>query len=249
MNFIQVKKMITLLLTVSCLSLVHAQTLRAPAYPLITHDPYFSVWSMTDKLTDSPTRHWTGKPQSLEGVIRVDGKSYQFLGSAPVAFQSVVATGELAPYQAQYTLTTPGTGWETPDYDAKNWKTAPGPFGDTDAARTPWRNSRTDKDGIFIRREFTYDGKIAPDKLLLTINHDDAVAVYLNGTKILDKSGYINEYVNVPLSVAGQQAIRKGKNVLAIHCESPGGGSFIDAGLVAELPATVRADDGHPNRT
>ena len=64
-----------------------AQSLRPPAYPLVTHDPYFSVWSTTDKLTDSPTRHWTGKPQSLEGIVRVDGKAYQFLGAVPTTYE------------------------------------------------------------------------------------------------------------------------------------------------------------------
>ena len=54
--------------------------LRAPAVPLITSDPYLSIWSATDKLNDSNTSHWTGKSNPLIGVARVDGVSYRFMG-------------------------------------------------------------------------------------------------------------------------------------------------------------------------
>lgn len=53
---------------------------RPPAVPLVTHDPYFSVWSTSDQLNGGTTRHWTGKEQPLRSEIFVDGKSFTLMG-------------------------------------------------------------------------------------------------------------------------------------------------------------------------
>ena len=46
----------------------------ASSYPLITNDPYFSIWSSSDFLAGFTTLHWTGAPQSFIGLLKVDGE-------------------------------------------------------------------------------------------------------------------------------------------------------------------------------
>jgi hypothetical protein len=56
---------------------------RPPAIPLVTCDPYFSIWSFANTPTDDWARHWTGTVNALCGMVRVDNRTYRLLGTSP----------------------------------------------------------------------------------------------------------------------------------------------------------------------
>jgi hypothetical protein len=66
---------------------------RPPAVPLVTSDPYLSVWSEADHLNDKNTQHWTHHEQSLVSLIRVDGKAYRLMGDDPDTTPALPQTG------------------------------------------------------------------------------------------------------------------------------------------------------------
>lgn len=56
---------------------------RCPSVPLITVDPYFSVWSPDETLNYVDTVHWTGSPMPITGSVIIDGEENVFLGYEP----------------------------------------------------------------------------------------------------------------------------------------------------------------------
>ncbi len=55
--------------------------MRYPAYPLITIDPYVSLWSCSDLLNDDDTRLWHGMAKPIYGVMHIDGEHLRFMGA------------------------------------------------------------------------------------------------------------------------------------------------------------------------
>jgi hypothetical protein len=221
------KILILLALTIFATQFVIGQQ-KAPAYPLITHDPYFSIWSVTDTLNASATRHWTGTEQSLLGMLKEDGKIYRFLGREDKPFNNLIATSDVADYTVKYTETIFDSSWMNVAYDDASWKTGAAPFGNGNAAQTKWRS----KD-LWIRRNFSIND-LNLNKLFLKINHDDNTEVYLNGDKIYNKRGWLNKFQYFPIDDNVKSKLKKENNVLAIHVANTAGGQWLDAGIVEE---------------
>ncbi len=81
---------------------------RPPAVPLIVHDPYFSVWSFNDRLTDSFPRHWTGAGQGMCGMLRIDGRAYRFVGNYSAAAPMEQIAREVWPTRTVYRFAAAG---------------------------------------------------------------------------------------------------------------------------------------------
>jgi hypothetical protein len=225
-----IKKLISFFTFIVSFFTTQAQVNKAPAYPLVTHDPYFSIWSTTDKLNESTTKHWTGRDHSLLGFLSVDGKLYKFLGEPAKELKALIADADFQSYSCKYTETKPGADWLNADYDDSKWQTGQGIFGTKDAgSKTIW-NSRE----IWIRRVFDLQSTNV-NELLLRTKYDDNVEIYLNGEKIFN-AGCCSANKEMLLSKEIAQKLKKGKNVLAIYCENTGGQAYIDAGLYDLLP-------------
>lgn len=207
------------------------EQLRAPAYPLVTHNPYQSIWSMGNELNSSATKHWTGKAHSLTGIVKVDGELYRFLGIDSKAYLSITPTSDEVAYSASYSENKPSGNWTTIDYDDSSWEKGQAPFGDNEKAGTLWES-----DDLWFRRTFDLENTNLKT-LYLKLRHDDNIKVYLNGEKIYDFKGWNDTYKYIPIDEGVIQNLKKENNVLAIHIKNTAGGRWLDAGLVTEAPS------------
>ena len=211
-----------------------ATSLRLPAVPIVVNDPYFSIWSPYDRLNEGNTRLWTGDEKPLEGLLRVDGTTYRFMGDKEHKLLKALAPmSDEKNWEAKYTETPQADGWQAPDFAATGWNTGRAAFGNAgDNIQTGWSKEHGD---IYIRREINLTADDLKGDLYALFSHDDACELYINGTLI--GKGRMDAVFGESVHLTGEQKqlLHEGRNVMAFHVYNNTGGAYADFGLYANV--------------
>lgn len=202
--------------------------LRLPSVPLVTVDPYFSLWSQYNHLYDGQTEHWSNHtPKPLTGAVRVDGQVYRFMG---VSYETVLPMADESTWTGQYTMSKPSGTWYEVDYNDSAWSSGKAAFGGNDDnyhhIGTKWADTNSE---IWVRRTFDMDEVDENGFYAVIYRHDDTFELYLNGERIAN-TGYQWNVSGVTLKI-DRSLLRTGRNVLAAHCINTMGGAYVDFGL------------------
>jgi len=205
--------------------------LRLPSVPLIVNDPYFSIWSPFDKLTDGTTRHWTDREKPLTGLLRVDGVTYRFMGTDMTVYETVVPMASEEAWEGRMTRQKPSDGWEQPAYNDNTWEVKKAAFGSNDKkyVNTKWDELNSD---MWVRRTISISAEDLKKDLIVKYSHDDAFEMYINGTKVIDTGDkWADDYLTMPLEGEQKELLHEGENMIAVHCHNKIGGAYIDFGF------------------
>ena len=210
-------------------------SLRLPSVPLLVNDPYFSFWSPYDHLYDGTTKHWDNQQKAMDGLLRVDGEVYRFMGSQrSTKLLAIAPMGNKGGYRAKVrtSLTDAMTDtWMNLDFNDNAWQTQTGPWGTKSEypyIQTAWGGDNTDR---YIRRHVTLNAEDLKSDLWVIYSHDDKCEVYVNGIQIAATDVSWKQNVKVHLTGAARAALVEGDNVIAFHVHNTNGGAQADIGL------------------
>ena len=211
----------------------HAKNeLRAPAYPLVTIDPYTSAWAFQDNLYDGSVRHWTGKNFPLIGVAKVDGQTYRFMGAEELELNTIIPNSEQEDWTGKYTMTQPAEGWQNADFDDSRWKEGKAAFGTMEneyTAKTQWGEKY-----IWVRRTIDLPENMEGKSVYLDYSHDDDAIIYINGIKVVDTGNACKKHAQLKLPAEAVASLKQGKNLIAAYCYNRVGNALLDFGLQVE---------------
>ena len=208
-------------------------SLRLPAVPLLTNDPYISFWSPFDKLTDGTTRHWSDIEKPMDGLLRVDGKAYRFMGTGRGCLLNSIApmAGEEA-WEARVSYERQsGNDWTQLTFDDSSWSKEQAAWGTKNEypnVRNPWTAANSD---IYVRRSVTLTSEDLEKDLWIQFSHDDVFELYINGSRVVATGETWLQGETHQITASEKRYFRVGENIIAAHCHNTTGGAYIDFGL------------------
>lgn len=205
--------------------------LRLPSVPLVVNDPYFSVWSPYDHLTDGTTRHWTNDEKPLLGLLRVDGKAYRFLGAQSECVLSAIAPmADEVKWEGRATRELQAEGWQAEGFNDSSWDLQQAAWGSPDLENigTRWEREGTD---IYIRREVNLSKEDLDKDLYLKYSHDDVFRLFVNGKEVANTGETWVNGVILHMDSTMKALLHEGRNIIAAHCHNTTGGAYADYGL------------------
>ncbi len=210
--------------------------LRMPSVPLIMSDPYFSIWSPFDKLNEGSLRHWTHDEKPIDGLLRVDGVTYCFMGEGTQeVFETVVPMADEERWTAKMTRKAPAAGWEKPDFNDSAWEEAKGAFGSGDQKFVGTRFGGDGND-IYVRRTVNLTEEDLKNDLYMIYSHDDCFWMYLNGNKVAETGEKWLYGVRFKID---KSMLKVGENVIATHTHNTTGGAYTDFGIYKNVAQSI----------
>ena len=221
---------------------VRPSELRLPSVPLLVNDPYFSYWSPYNKLTDGTTKHWSNAEKSIDGLLRVDGTVYRWMGAQrECVLAAVLPMTDEEAWSAKVSYTNV-KGWEKNTFDDSTWKTEKAAWGTANEyprVKTSWTATNSD---IYIRRPFTLTAEDLNEDLWIMYSHDDVFELFINGTRVINTGETWLQGERHHLTTAQKALLHEGDNLIAAHCHNTTGGAYVDFGLYRNTMTTETAE-------
>jgi len=219
-------------------------SIRPPAVPLVVHDPYFSVWSVTDHLAEGTTRHWTGAEHPLVSLARIDRRTYRLMGKPAGVEQQLPQKGvTVTPTQTIYDFQGEGT-------HITLTFTTPVLPDDIDLLSRPatyltWTARSVDSRSHDVQIYFSADARLAVDKPEQEVVWAKTQAGYLTVLRLSGKDQPILQRKGDDLRIDWGHLLVAGQTKGFVGYQAQALAAFLDSGAVP-ADATCRpsrADD------
>ena len=146
-------------------------------------------------------------------------------------FQILLGDGrEAKPGKWFYTTRKPSANWSAVNFRAENekWKSGLAGFG---KAGTPGIKINTEWNSKELWAQATFLLESIPDKLRLSLIHDEDTEIFLNGQLVLRENGVLGNYKEFDADKKFLSALQTGRNVVTAAVRQTKGGQSFDFGV------------------